>query len=309
MTPAARTQAAIELLDEIIAAARGGGAAADTLISRYFKARHYAGARDRRAIRDLVFRAIRRAGERPASGRAALLGLAGEMPELLETFDGSPNGAAPPAAGEPVAAAGVAPAWLLDRFDPLVPPDERPALLERAPLDLRVNRLKGTRADALAELAEAAPSPWSPLGLRLPEGHRVEQAAAWRARARRNPGRGQPAHLPRLRGGAGHAGGRSVRRRRRQDARARRRDGRSRPDRRQRRRSRPARADDAAAAGAPASRSSRPACSIRSARRRCSPISPAGPISSSSTRPARGPGPGGAIPRRAGGSRPNGWAG
>ena len=76
MTPAARTQAAIELLDEIIAAARGGGAAADTLISRYFKARHYAGARDRRAIRSLVFRAIRRAGERPASGRAALLGLA-----------------------------------------------------------------------------------------------------------------------------------------------------------------------------------------------------------------------------------------
>jgi len=179
VTPAARTQAAIELLDEIVAAARGGGAAADTLISRYFKARHYAGARDRREIRSLVFRAIRRAGERPDSGRAALLGLAGEMPELLETFDGSPNGAAPPAAGEPVAAAGVAPAWLLDRFDPLIPPDERPALLERAPLDLRVNRLRGTRADALGELAEAAPSPWSPLGLRLPEGYRVERVAAW----------------------------------------------------------------------------------------------------------------------------------
>jgi 16S rRNA (cytosine967-C5)-methyltransferase len=179
VTPPARTQAAIELLDEIIAAARGGGAAADTLTSRYFKARHYAGAGDRRAIRSLVFRAIRRAGERPASGRAALLGLAGEMPELLATFDGSPNGAAPPAAGEPAAAAGVAPAWLLDRFDPLIPPGERPALLERAPLDLRVNRLRGTRADALAELAEAAPSPWSPLGLRLPEGYRIERADAW----------------------------------------------------------------------------------------------------------------------------------
>ena len=43
MTPAARTQAAIELLDAIIPAAREGGAAADTLISRYFSIRRYAG--------------------------------------------------------------------------------------------------------------------------------------------------------------------------------------------------------------------------------------------------------------------------
>ncbi|HEV2818842.1 MAG TPA: RsmB/NOP family class I SAM-dependent RNA methyltransferase [Allosphingosinicella sp.] len=175
MKPAARTLAAIELLDEIIEAARGGGAAADTLISRYFKARHYAGAKDRREIRNLVFRAIRRAGERPATGRAALLGLARDMPELIETFEG-----APPVAGEPVAEAGVAPAWLLDQFDPAIPPEERAALLGRAPLDLRVNRLKGTRADALAELAMAEPSRWSPLGLRLPEGYRVEQAEGWR---------------------------------------------------------------------------------------------------------------------------------
>ena len=62
MTPAGRAQAAIDLLDEIIAAARAGGAAADTLIARYFKARRYAGSKDRRAVRDLVYRAIRRAG-------------------------------------------------------------------------------------------------------------------------------------------------------------------------------------------------------------------------------------------------------
>jgi 16S rRNA (cytosine967-C5)-methyltransferase len=180
VTPAARTQAAIELLDEIIAAARGGGAAADTLISRYFKARHYAGAKDRREIRNLVFRAIRRAGEAPETGRAALLGLADDMPELVGTLDGSPRGAPPPVPGEPVAPAGVAPAWLLARFDPLIPGDERPALLARAPLDLRVNRLRGTRADALAALPEAVPGPASPLGLRLPEGYRVEQAEVWR---------------------------------------------------------------------------------------------------------------------------------
>jgi 16S rRNA (cytosine967-C5)-methyltransferase len=172
MKPAARTEAAIELLDEIIAAARGGGAAADTLIARYFKDRRYAGSHDRRAIRELVFRAVRRAGERPASGRAALLGVAQDVPELIETF-GDGGGDAP-------AAASVAPAWLLERFDPAIPVAEQAALLDRAPLDLRVNRLKGAREDVLALLPAAAPSPWSPLGLRLPEGFRVEQAEVWR---------------------------------------------------------------------------------------------------------------------------------
>jgi len=180
MTPAARSQAAIALLDEIITAAREGGAAADTLIAHYFKERRFAGSHDRREIRALVFGAIRRAGERPASGRAALLGLAQDRPELLETLDGSPNGAAPPVPDEPVAEAGIAPAWLLERFDPAIPPADRPALLQRATLDLRVNRLEGAREEALAELPEALPSRWSPIGLRLPEGFRVEQAPAWR---------------------------------------------------------------------------------------------------------------------------------
>ena len=43
MTPSARVQAAIELLDQVIDAARSGGAAADTLIARYFRDRRYAG--------------------------------------------------------------------------------------------------------------------------------------------------------------------------------------------------------------------------------------------------------------------------
>ncbi|MGZ8313287.1 MAG: RsmB/NOP family class I SAM-dependent RNA methyltransferase, partial [Allosphingosinicella sp.] len=90
MTPSARLQAAIELLDEIVDAAAGAGAAADTLIARYFKTRRYAGAKDRRAVRELVFRAVRRAGPRPGSGRAALLGLKEQRP----LFDGSPHGPA-----------------------------------------------------------------------------------------------------------------------------------------------------------------------------------------------------------------------
>src|SRR5687767_1762706 len=94
MTPAARAQAAIELLDEIIAAAKGGGAAANTLIARYFRTRRYAGSKDRRAVRELVYRAIRAWAEPPASGRAALLGLASDDPLLLAAFDGSPHGPA-----------------------------------------------------------------------------------------------------------------------------------------------------------------------------------------------------------------------
>ncbi len=179
MTPAARVQAAIDLLDAIIAAAGESGAAADTLIARYFKTRRYAGAGDRRAVRELVFRAIRRAGERPASGRAAMLGLVRDRADLACLFDGSAYGPATIAAGEPEAPPGIAPAWLLQRFDPMVAADELPALLERAPLDLRVNRLRGTRAEALSALPDAAPTPHSTIGLRLTEETRVERMPAW----------------------------------------------------------------------------------------------------------------------------------
>src|ERR1700712_2021657 len=108
MTPAARVQAAIELLDQIIVAARDSGAAADTIIARGFVARRYAGSKDRRAIRELVYDAIRLLGGRPVSGRAAMLALAAAKPELVETFDGTPYGPAPIETGEPVAVPGFA---------------------------------------------------------------------------------------------------------------------------------------------------------------------------------------------------------
>ena len=177
MTPAARMQAAIELLDDAIAAARDEGPAADALIARYFKTRRYAGSGDRRAVRELVYRAIRRSGEVPASGRAAMLGLAEEEAGLLPLFDGSAHGPAPPAPGEERAPAALAPGWLAAR----IPAGELPALLGRAPLDLRVNRLTGSRDEALEQLPEAVPTPLSPIGLRLPEGARIEESEAWRS--------------------------------------------------------------------------------------------------------------------------------
>ncbi|HZV56386.1 MAG TPA: RsmB/NOP family class I SAM-dependent RNA methyltransferase, partial [Sphingobium sp.] len=112
MTPAARLQAAIELLDRIIAAAQADGAAADTLIARYFAERRYAGSKDRRAVRELVYRAVRAFGERPASGRAAFVALAREDAALAALFDGSRHGPAPLEADEPAAVRGLLPEWI-----------------------------------------------------------------------------------------------------------------------------------------------------------------------------------------------------
>ena len=62
MTPSARVQAAIEILDAVIGAARGQGAPADRLIADWFKAHRFAGSKDKRAIRELVYDAIRVCG-------------------------------------------------------------------------------------------------------------------------------------------------------------------------------------------------------------------------------------------------------
>src|SRR5690349_14221699 len=123
MTPAARLQAAIEILDRVIASAREDGPPADSIVTRYFKQRRYAGSKDRRAVRGLVFRAIRRSAERPESGRAAILGLADEDAELPGLF-GQPRGPDPRHADEAAPPAGLVPAWLVPELSPLVRPDE-----------------------------------------------------------------------------------------------------------------------------------------------------------------------------------------
>jgi 16S rRNA (cytosine967-C5)-methyltransferase len=183
MTPAARAEAAIELLDGIIAAARSGGAAADTLIARYFKTRRYAGSKDRRAVRELVYRAIRAWPEPPRSGRAALLGLASQDPALLASFDGSPHGPAEVSPGETGAAprSTALPKWLVRKFDPAVTPADLQSLLARAPLDLRANRLRAERDSLLPAFPGAVPTPLSPVGLRLPDAVAVEESEAWRS--------------------------------------------------------------------------------------------------------------------------------
>lgn len=150
MTPAARVQAAIEILDAIAAAAREGGAPADSIFAEAMRTRRYAGSKDRRAIRALVYDAIRVVRSTPASGRAAMLALADREPDMAALFDGSPYGPAPIADDEARAEAGLAATALVELFDPLVGEDEAEAMLARAPLDLRANRLKATQGDLAA---------------------------------------------------------------------------------------------------------------------------------------------------------------
>src|SRR6476659_6533768 len=138
MTPAARLQAAAEILDEVIAATRDDGPPADSIVTHYFKTRRYAGSKDRRAVRELVFRAIRRSGDCPASGRSAILGLAETDEALCELF-GEARGPEPRQTGEVAASARLIPEWLTAELSSLVTEQEWPALLERAPVDLRAN--------------------------------------------------------------------------------------------------------------------------------------------------------------------------
>ncbi|MEN9718373.1 MAG: hypothetical protein RIQ99_1251 [Pseudomonadota bacterium] len=178
MTPAARVQAAIEVLDLVLAAARTRGPSADRIIAEWFRTRRFAGSGDRRAVRDLIYRAIRRCGEIPATGRAAVLGLVQDDSALGDLFDGSRHGPAPILPDEAVASAGVAPAWLETALAASgVRAAEAQTLLERAPLDLRVNALKAAR-DTLALPVAGEPLPL-PYGLRFAHGTPVEQWDAY----------------------------------------------------------------------------------------------------------------------------------
>ncbi len=178
MTPAARVQAAIEILNEVIAAARAQGAPADRIITDWFRTRRFAGSGDRRAVRELVYGAIRACGPVPVSGRAAMLRVAASDPALAGLFDGSAHAPTAVVAGEPVADGGVAPEWLTQGLaDSGVAGAAAEALLGRAPLDIRVNALKADRDDlALPVTGEALVAPQ---GLRLPAGTQVDQWDAY----------------------------------------------------------------------------------------------------------------------------------
>ncbi len=198
MIPTARIQTSIELLDEVLATDRP----ADGVMSAYFRARRFIGAKDRRSVSDQIWRVLRyRArltwalGTDAPSGRLLVLanlvrGESKSIDAVAGLFSGAKNGPLPLSVNEkrmaerartkntddaPRPVKFECPDWLLEKIDAAFGDQadkEITALGDEAALDLRVNTLKATRDEVLASLKrenlDAAPTPLSPIGIRLP---------------------------------------------------------------------------------------------------------------------------------------------
>ena len=190
MTPSARLSAAIEVLAEIEARRRP---AADAL-KDWGLSHRFAGSGDRAAIAGLVYDALRRKSSAAwlmgeATPRASLLGMLrrerGLDAQAMAALCNGSRHAPPPLSdreaaalahdaltGAPAHIEGDYPEWL-DSHLARVFGDERAAegaaLASRAPLDLRVNTLAAERDQPLAKLEHlnAAPTRWSPIGIRI----------------------------------------------------------------------------------------------------------------------------------------------
>ncbi|MCG8542576.1 MAG: RsmB/NOP family class I SAM-dependent RNA methyltransferase [Alphaproteobacteria bacterium] len=214
MTPGARIQAAIELLETV----EHGERPADGILQRWARTNRYAGGGDRRAIQGLVYGVIRRRrqlewwlarGGVPTAARpmviAALALIEGwSAGRIADSFNGSRYSPATLTAEESALAERLAgwrlddaeqsidvrgnvPAWLAPQMQDAFGDDleaELLALNGEATVDLRVNTLKATRDEALAALGAegiaAALTPLSPLGLRLQARAQLTASQAWR---------------------------------------------------------------------------------------------------------------------------------
>jgi 16S rRNA (cytosine967-C5)-methyltransferase len=189
VTPSARLQAAIEILEQLDSTAKP----ADRFLRDWFRTRRYAGSKDRAAVAARVFAILRRRaalGWRMGDARPRALGIASVLAEGAEVdalFNGEGYGPAPlddaeraviasPPPGEPpLDVQGEFPAFLESELrrgfgDELLA--EMRALGERAPVDLRVNTLKAKRDEVLTELQMfgAEPTPYAPHGIRIASG-------------------------------------------------------------------------------------------------------------------------------------------
>ncbi|MBR0799080.1 RsmB/NOP family class I SAM-dependent RNA methyltransferase [Bradyrhizobium jicamae] len=190
MTPAARLSAAIDLID-IIDAQRIPAAKA---LKEWGTAHRYAGSGDRAAISGLIWDVLRRQSSaawlmEDDSARARLLGMLRlerdmDVATIAALCDGGRFAPDTLTDGEraaltsrtldaaPAHVAGDYPEWLDPYLAKAFGDDraaEATAMASRAPLDLRVNTLKGKREKILPRLSHlgAVETPWSPLGLRI----------------------------------------------------------------------------------------------------------------------------------------------
>lgn len=185
MRPAARVQSAIELLDEIILAARQGGGSADKVAQDFFRSRRYMGSGDRRAVRDLAWQAVRTFGEIPVSGRAAMLALADGDNNLSALFNGETHSPVQISDTEERAAGGPVPEWVKPRlYDCVSQNDEELSeLLKRAPLDIRYRSERVSRDSLSGHFPHISFSETLQSAARLPGGTRLEASEPWQSGA------------------------------------------------------------------------------------------------------------------------------
>ncbi len=200
MTPAARQQAAIEILDLIL-----DGEAAEKALTSWRRRNRYAGSKDRAAVRDHVFSALRcrrsfaalggaQTGEQTGAqtgaqtGRGLVLGALraeGVDPETVFSGQGyGPAALSEDESQEPAAFASDAerldiPDWIWPSFSESLGKDTEAAaqaLQSRAPVHLRANLLRTPRAAAIEARAEegiiCAPHPASDTALDVSQGGR-----------------------------------------------------------------------------------------------------------------------------------------
>ena len=202
MTPVARISAAIEILDAVMA-----GESAERVLTSWARANRYAGSKDRAAIRDHVFDALRclrsfswlggaggRSGDtddRAApTGRQLMIGLLRDAGTDLDTMFNEARFAPAPLSEDeldlpllidaPRAVRLDCPDWILPVYEAVLG-DETDAVLatarSRAPVFLRVNSGKSTvvaaQAALLADAIETEPHALSPTALKVTLGARA----------------------------------------------------------------------------------------------------------------------------------------
>src|SRR5579872_1445555 len=188
MTPAARIQAAIEILTALGQTAQP----VDRFVRDWFRPRRYAGSKDRAAVIERIYDVFRhRASYAWRIGSEAprtlvIASLLRESANVGALFDGSAYGPPPltanernaiaaiPAAAPPLWVLGEFPEWLQDELarslgDALLP--EMQAMLSRAPVDIRVNCVVANPDEVLRELTsrgfQCAVTAFAPNGIRL----------------------------------------------------------------------------------------------------------------------------------------------
>ena len=198
MTPAARVQAAIEILDDVQT-----GTAAEQALTRWGRQSRYAGSGDRAAVRDHVFsvlRCLRSFGSLggAATGRGLMIGLLkSQSADIDSIFSGL--GYAPAALSDEERALGHDPIedaerldlpdWIWPLFQSALEGEAEAAataLQHRAPIHCRVNLAKTDVVTAIGQMADdgiiCSAHPTTPTALIVNQGNRrIRQSSAYKS--------------------------------------------------------------------------------------------------------------------------------